>query len=378
MGYFNTTEKRIDKMLSNFENLTTKENFDILQEYHLDLATEGFSTSTLRSRFQALHLLLKSNKDFQDLTPMDIKQVLRDIETMGIVDSTKNTYKVSIRLFLKYLKREDLADLIVIKKRQRNHKIPEDLLTKEEIEAMIDAASNPRDKAFIAALWEAGARIGELTQMLYKHVTYDEHGAILIFQKSKTGARRVRVVFSSAYLRQWMTSHPTKNPNDPLWPRMDSTLLPIIYETARSLIQRAAKNAGIKKKVHPHLFRHTRATELASHLSEQQMKCYLGWTPGSSMAATYVHLAGKDVDNAILKMSGVEVEEITVGDSLRVGKCPRCHQLNPEEAKYCFTCGMPLTSEQAKSTESTVSELIELLKQNPEALIEALGKVNKS
>lgn len=39
------------------------------------------------------------------------------------------------------------------------------------------------------------------------------------------------------------------------------------------------------------------------------MKELLGWVQGSEIASIYVHLSGKDVDNALLKLNGVHVEE---------------------------------------------------------------------
>ncbi len=65
-----------------------------------------------------------------------------------------------------------------------------------------------------------------------------------------------------------------------------------------------SRKAGINKKIHPHLFRHSRATYMANYLTEAQMNQYFGWVQGSGMPAVYVHLSGRDVDDAILKANG--------------------------------------------------------------------------
>jgi len=41
-------------------------------------------------------------------------------------------------------------------------KLPEELLTVEEINKLVNAAEHVRDKAFILTLYESGCRIGEL------------------------------------------------------------------------------------------------------------------------------------------------------------------------------------------------------------------------
>ena len=66
---------------------------------------------------------------------------------------------------------------------------------------------------------------------------------------------------------------------------------------------------------------------MAAHMTEQQLKKYLGWTEGSNMAAVYVHLSGKDIDDAVLKMNGMEVEEKEEDNALKTIKCPRCKQI---------------------------------------------------
>jgi site-specific recombinase XerD len=78
------------------------------------------------------------------------------------------------------------------------------------------------------------------------------------------------------------------------------------------------KKAGLNKRVYTHLLRHTRATELASILTEAQMKELLGWTQSSDMPSVYVHLSGRDVDSAFLKAHGIipSSEEKEDGSSL--------------------------------------------------------------
>lgn len=58
--------------------------------------------------------------------------------------------------------------------------------------------------------------------------------------------------------------------------------------------------------MNPHNFRHSRATYLANFLTEAQMKEYFGWQQDSKMAGVHVHLSGRDVDNALLRVYGIE------------------------------------------------------------------------
>jgi integrase/recombinase XerD len=99
---------------------------------------------------------------------------------------------------------------------------------------------------------------------------------------------------------------------------------------------------GIKKRVWLHRFRHSRATHLNEYFTEQQMKNYLVWTPGSDMPAVYCHFSGKYIDKAVKTMYGIE-DVGTPLDPMKPGKCPRCGKMNASGADFCYKCGLILT-----------------------------------
>jgi hypothetical protein len=47
------------------------------------------------------------------------------------------------------------------------------MLTQDEVQCIIDAAINKRDKAVIALLWDMGAQIGEVGNLCIKNVKHD-------------------------------------------------------------------------------------------------------------------------------------------------------------------------------------------------------------
>ena len=118
-----------------------------------------------------------------------------------------------------------------------------------------------------------------------------------------------------------------------------------------NVFNRCGEKAGIEKKVNPHSFRHDRATHLAANFTEQQLKMYLGWSPTSTQPATYVHLSGKNMDDAVLKMYGIKTNEDDT-EFLKPGVCPRCHELTPVNARFCLKCGLPLSREATTTVES--------------------------
>ena len=171
----------------------------------------------------------------------------------------------------------------------KNKKLPEEILTEEDIKKMIDSAQKARDKAIVAVLYESGCRVGEFLTMKIKNVQFDRYGAIIVVQ-GKTGYRRIRLVSSVPYLAEWINNHPfNDNPEAWLWISLRNfKRLP--YNSLRTILRVIAEKAGIRKSVNPHAFRHARATYLANFLTEAQMKEFFGWVQDSDMASVYVHI----------------------------------------------------------------------------------------
>jgi ribosomal protein L40E len=108
------------------------------------------------------------------------------------------------------------------------------------------------------------------------------------------------------------------------------------------IIFSVGRRARIKKKVFPHLFRHSRATYLANFLTEAQMKEVFGWVQASDMAAIYVHLSGRNVDNATRKAYGIETKENKKESTLKLKVCDRCQAQNVCSNIFCSRCGYAL------------------------------------
>ena len=159
------------------------------------------------------------------------------------------------------------------------------------------------------------------------------------------------------------------------------------YPAIAKVLKQTARKAGIEKRVNPHAWRHARATFLANKLTEQQLKHLFGWGQSSDMAATYVHLSGRDVDDALLAVYGKKkrVEENDKGE-LTPTECPRCKETNEYNNTFCKRCGWTLDNDGAVKLEKSKKEgdeIINKLTKDPESLkliasaIAKMGLVNK-
>ncbi|MBU0470136.1 MAG: tyrosine-type recombinase/integrase [Nanoarchaeota archaeon] len=350
--------KRLD------ESTLSLRNKELILRFLDDLALENMSKVRLTKYCGLMKICaLWLNKDLDKATKDDLKSIVSKIQLRDDYSVwTKKGYKVAIRKFYKWFLKADkipeIVDFITITIRRSEKRLPSEgeLLTEEEIQNLLEACQSLRDKAFIAMLYESGGRIGEIGNLFLRNLAFDKYG-ITVTLSGKTGSRKIRLIYCTPYVSNWVNNHPMKHDkNSPLWVTSDSTRRQVRYGTLNKMLKVIAKRAGIKKKVNPHSFRHSRATFMANHLTEFQMNQYFGWIQGSDMPSTYVHMSGKEVDNAVLQMNGIITEDTKNDSKLSPRVCPRCDTINTVDAKHCNKCGgildlkyaMELEEEQAR------------------------------
>lgn len=387
-----------EEMLKLFfkNNKVSEENQRITLEYMQKTMRKVAQTTIEYNRAIMEFVLTHIKNDLDKLTIDDIEDYQLAVDNWTrkdgrpISNTTKSQYIVGFKRFLRwYGKRYNeqylkLADNLE-KYGKPKGKLPSDMLTKDEILKMVDAATEPRDKALIAVLAESGCRIGELLACRIKDVERVPDGARITFPEGKTGSRTILISYMAQRLFTWLDNHPDKhNPDAPLWSTKmirkskksgERAYRSIDYNTCYGILQDAVVKAGITKRVHPHLFRHTRATVLAQSLNEPMLRKYLGWAPGSNMPAVYLHISNADADLAIRELYGLTDKKTEKG--FQVGKCPRCQAVVPVESQYCGTCGMPLTKDAEKDTNTATQEIMQLITSDPELMTKLAAALQK-
>ncbi len=334
-------ERLIDSKISD-------SNKDYIKEFKSYLIANRIGIlRTLRYMIDLRIICLKyKDKDFSLWDTKDIIDVLGKVEIEDLSLASKNEYRRTLRKFFKWLKGEDWKGLQTLKGQIKSSRKP-DVLEKGEVLQLIEGAKHPRDKAVIALLYDCGLRIGELASITFKDLVFNDYGGKARV-RGKTGERLVPFVMAGPYIKNWIQMHPNPIPTESLFVgigyKNDGKTL--YYESYKNILKKAIKRSGIEKKVTPHILRHTRATHLASKLTESEMCHYLGWQLGSDMPKVYVHLSGRDIDSAIYtKVYGLKIDDGNKEDSIKPIPCPRCKENCGPSSEYCYRCGMPLKEE---------------------------------
>lgn len=344
--------------------------------------SEGLSErriSKYRGLLQNLSKWLKTG--FREATKDDIQELVVRINKTSYSDWTKYNYKVAIKKFYKWLEgdNEEFPKKVrwIKNVKVKNKKIADDLLTQEDVKRMIEKASNIRDKAIISVLYESGCRIGELLSLKIKSVQNKNSDLVHIHVSGKTGNRPIPLVTSIPYLSTWINNHPNRdNPESNLFISIGTRNNngPVGYHTIIKMLSNLGKRSEIKKKVNPHNFRHSRASYLANKLKEPQMRMFFGWSKGSDMPETYVHLSGRDIDDAILEVNGIKNPEPDKSEkTLNSKTCPRCDNTVEATLEFCSKCMLPMDEKSLLNHERKMNEFMEILNRRDvlEKLIDA-------
>jgi len=127
-----------------------------------------------------------------------------------------------------------------------------------------DGARASRDRAFLELLYAAGLRVSEATGLTLDRLDLERRSVRVIGKGNKT--RDVPIhARAAAALREWLTLRPAL-----ITPSSDPGRLvfladrggPLSDRSARRLVERAAKQGGLGRHVHPHQLRHGFATHL--------------------------------------------------------------------------------------------------------------------
>ena len=298
----------------------------------------------------------------------------------------------ALRRIGKVLKKYDEFREIKYGKKRARIIQPDELVTREEVEKLINAFDKLLYKAQLAVMYECGLRIKEVRFLKLKDVKTEEWGFRIFIRREYTktfeGERVVAIVEYASLLAEWLNHHPAKdNPEAFLFPSPRDPFAPQARNTFLLALKRAAKKAGVKKNVYNHLLRHSAATRIYTLLGKMRPKEFLkffGWRD-MSMLNVYEHLAFNRADEAyVAAVLNKKREEKVEEYEPQIFKCPKCGAINNINNIFCYRCGSKLkeayverVSETAELSElhQLINELKELMR-NKEAL-KLLHKLSK-
>jgi integrase/recombinase XerD len=174
--------------------------------------------------------------------------------------------------FLRTLKRPLLAEELASPRRPV--RLPE-VLSREEVERLIENAANPLHRILILALYATGMRREELVHLKIADI---DSGRMVIHIRQGKGRKDRNVMLSPRLLNElrdyWRRTDP--RPTTYLFPGKgpdQNDEVPLQSRSVYNAVQQAAQRAGLGKRVHPHTLRHSFATHLLEFRGALGRRC---------------------------------------------------------------------------------------------------------
>ncbi|MDE1814179.1 MAG: site-specific integrase [Thaumarchaeota archaeon] len=281
------SKSRLEQAKARFWKRFRQENARLVCDFLDRLRLENKSYGRIANYAECCQRILqiRDDKNISDWTKKEIEEIHKTIADADYENSTKKDTLTALKRLYHYAKHDEIAD----KTKDRNYDPnvswispgsfhnkyetiqAKDLLTDEEILNLIQAVKKiggkyvKRNIAMLFCLFEGSYRPGELLAIKMDGVTFNAD-FVRVHTTGKTGPKSLALVASFVPLREWIAEHPkSDDPDAYLWFHHNNGGT-MTYLQFNSLIAKARKIAGIKKRVWPYLFRHSSLTYYSKRL----------------------------------------------------------------------------------------------------------------
>ena len=276
------------------------------QFLHYLIVEKGLSKNTIEAYSHGLnrflnHLRENEIQEWVKVTKFDVKAFLLSLRKQGLSIKTVARNLVAIRTFFKFLLQEGILEVNPVDELEspKMAKTLPNILSLKEVEQLLEQPNlqtplGIRDRAMLELLYATGMRVSELTQLPINQVNL-EGGYVLLYGKGS----KERIVPLGSEAMKWVT-HYLKTARERLARGRESQSL-FINRSAKGMSRQGfwknlktyGQRAGLRKRITPHLFRHS----FASHLLERgadlrSVQMMLGHVDIST-TQIYTHVTGE-------------------------------------------------------------------------------------
>ncbi len=237
----------------------SRENIHLIEKFKQWLKSKRYSANTIKTYTDAIKTFVRffKDKDVGQISNEDIVSFNNNyILANRYSSSFQNQVVNAIKLFYKVIDNRVL-DFELIHRPKRAQPLP-NVLSKEEVKAVLDALQNQKHRAMLSLIYACGLRSGELLKLKAEHI--DSKRLLLIIKGAKGNKDRI-VPLSIKIIEMLRTYYKAFKPKTYLF---EGQYAGNAYDS-RSLqlvLKQAVTKAGIKKPVTLHWLRHSYATHL--------------------------------------------------------------------------------------------------------------------
>ena len=208
---------------------------------------------------------------------------------------------------------KDLKLLKAEQEGEANKITHDDLISELELDKLIKATSDLKKKTLIIVLYESAARPEELLKLRWHDIEFDSKLIHLFSGKTKK-KRVVPIDTSIEQLKRLKDEVEASNDDDLVFPSASGEIM--TNSGLNYMLQELGRKAGIQRKLHCYIFRHTRLSTLITKLSGKVYEEVAGHSLSMGMK-TYAHLS-QDAIIKEMREKVFNVKELNEGEISRL------------------------------------------------------------
>ena len=261
-------------MVFDAKALSADERYRLVGKLIEEIKLRKYSSQTGKSYVFVIKAFFQSGKAPRDFLLMQSNKS----------NSTMRTAFFALKFFYEEVLREKLGEEIPLAK--NSFKLPI-VLSKEEINKMVEATENIKHRLLLMFLYYAGLRLDEVRNIGWNNLDFERK---LIHLKIAKGGKE-RVIFLHPKLAEMLRIYGIKEG----FVFGSSREGKYNKRTIQQIVKNAAKKSGIKKNVTPHTLRHSFATHLLEAGADIRYIQQLLGHKDLKTTQIYTHVANKDI-----------------------------------------------------------------------------------
>jgi integrase/recombinase XerD len=234
------------------------------EKYQRDMTVRGLAARTQQSYTSYVVDLARYHRRSPDQIAYDevvdwIHHLIRDRK---LAASSVNIAVNGVRFLYAVTLQREVAPLLAAIPRMKRNVVRAHVYARSELEAILTAPTQPRDRAFLMTVYAAGLRLSEAIQIQTRDL--DRARMQLRVRHGKGGKERV-LPLSPRLLQElhayWLAQRAGRLGHDSPWLFLGvKSDQPITKGTGQNIYYRAVKKSGVRRKGGIHLLRHSYAT----------------------------------------------------------------------------------------------------------------------
>ncbi len=264
----------------------------ILKEYKNLLIQKRYSDNTIGMYCNYFGDFCKyfDGRNLKEITTDEINSyILELIESKKISISQQNQRINAIKFYYEKLLGKE-KQYYKLYRPKKEHKLPK-ILSKNEIKRIFDVTNNLKHKCILMLIYSAGLRRSELLNLMLHDI--DSERMVIHVNGAKGKKDRLSLLSDNLLqlLRQYYKEY---HPKKFLFEGQNGGKYSAT--SVANILKKAAKKAGIRKTVTPHMLRHSFATHLLEQGTDLRYIQELLGHNSSKTTEIYTHVSKKAID----------------------------------------------------------------------------------